>query len=369
MSFDLTVQDDLGSAVNDGLMTTAPIATGETVSFEIYLADAAGKLTIGFDLRFDNTGNQFTDNFALSGYDFRGATSAFNVNAAGDVASALVVPPFTGTAVPATNLLGVVTLTAKQDIAEGTTVSMLATTAVADAAAGVSDPVNLDNATITFQTPAGPALGANPAIATIPRGGSVTSVVTLSNVTAGDAIDWTVTKDSGAATVAVQGQSSLSFSTTATGTSETITAAGTSDSVLPYSFVDQAPPQAEIAFYRLDQLDLDGTIHSSNVIEVILGARFMDLPTEFSTNVYPNPFNPSTTVSYDLPSEAAVSIVIYDALGQEVRRLVSEQKAAGRYTVQWDARDNLGRSVGSGVYIAKVEAGSYSSSQKMLLLK
>ena len=60
---------------------------------------------------------------------------------------------------------------------------------------------------------------------------------------------------------------------------------------------------------------------------------------------------------------------IYDVIGQEVRRLVSEQKIAGRYHMQWDARDNLGRSVSSGVYIAKVSAGSCSASQKMLLLK
>ena len=102
---------------------------------------------------------------------------------------------------------------------------------------------------------------------------------------------------------------------------------------------------------------------------MILGARFLDLPTEFGTHIYPNPFNPATTIAYDLPSESAVSIVIYDALGQEVRRLVTEQKNAGRYTVQWDALDNLGRGVGSGVYIAKVEAGQFSASQKMLLLK
>ena len=61
--------------------------------------------------------------------------------------------------------------------------------------------------------------------------------------------------------------------------------------------------------------------------------------------------------------------MIYDALGQEVRRLVADTKSAGRYTIQWDARENLGRGVGSGVYIAKVEAGAFSATQKMLLLK
>ncbi|MDP6775675.1 MAG: FlgD immunoglobulin-like domain containing protein, partial [Candidatus Latescibacteria bacterium] len=145
--------------------------------------------------------------------------------------------------------------------------------------------------------------------------------------------------------------------------------AGTTDALLNYSFVDKELPASEVVFYVLEQIDLDGAIHRSNEIEVILGARTLPLPTEFGVNAYPNPFNPSTTISYDLPEAQMVSIVIYDALGQEVRRLVNAQTAAGRYQVQWDARDNQGRSVGSGVYIAQVEAGSFSTSQKMLLLK
>ena len=147
-----------------------------------------------------------------------------------------------------------------------------------------------------------------------------------------------------------------------------VSGAGTSDAPLNYSFVEENLPGAEKVLYVLEQVDLDGQIHRSNAIEVILGARFVT-PTEFASSVYPNPFNPATTISYDLPSDAAVSIVIYDALGQEIRRLVAEQVPAGQYKVQWDARDNLGRSVGSGVYIAKIEAGVYSASQKMLLLK
>ena len=150
--------------------------------------------------------------------------------------------------------------------------------------------------------------------------------------------------------------------------SEMVQGAGTSDAMLSYSIEDVNLPSNEKVWYQLEQVDLDGSISRSNPVEVLLGAR-MPVPTVFSTNVYPNPFNPSTTISYDLPNESFVSIVIYDAIGQEIRRLVSEQTAAGRYRVQWDALDTQGRAVGSGVYIAKVEAGSFSSSQKMLLLK
>ncbi len=144
--------------------------------------------------------------------------------------------------------------------------------------------------------------------------------------------------------------------------------AGTADALMNYSFEDKDLPGVEKVYYRLEQVDLDGSISQSNVIEVLLGAR-MPLPTEFAVNVYPNPFNPSTTISYELPESAPVSVVIYDVLGQQVRHLISQFNAAGRYSVQWDARDNQGRGVASGVYIAKVDAGTTTLSQKMLLLK
>ena len=150
--------------------------------------------------------------------------------------------------------------------------------------------------------------------------------------------------------------------------SELIAGAGTTDQVMDYMFEDTSLPAAEIVYYVLEQIDLDGTINRSNPVEVLLGARFT-LPTEFSSAVYPNPFNPRTTISYDLPSDATVSIVIYDAIGQEIRHLVSQHYTAGRYSVQWDAKDHLGRSVGSGVYIAKIVAGPNTAIQKMLLLK
>ena len=151
---------------------------------------------------------------------------------------------------------------------------------------------------------------------------------------------------------------------------EFVKGAGTSDALKDYAFRDGELPSAEKVFYVLEQIDLDGTVRRSDRVEMLLGARFLvPAPTQFAVGAYPNPFNPSTTLTYDLPSDEMVSIVIYDAIGQEVRRLVSAQRSAGRYTVQWDARDSQGHSVGSGVYIAKIEAGSFSASQKMLLLK
>ena len=150
--------------------------------------------------------------------------------------------------------------------------------------------------------------------------------------------------------------------------SELIAGAGTTDQLMDYMFEDTGVPAVEVIYYVLEQIDLDGSVNRSNPIEVLLGARFT-LPTEFASAVYPNPFNPRTTISYDLPAETDVFIVIYDAIGQEIRQLVSRHYTAGRYSVQWDAKDHLGRSVGSGVYIAEIKAGSNTAIQKMLLLK
>jgi hypothetical protein len=79
---------------------------------------------------------------------------------------------------------------------------------------------------------------------------------------------------------------------------------------------------------------------------------------------YPNPFNPSTTIRYQLPQDGMVTLKVYDILGSEVATLVNEQKAAGRFEVNFDASR-----LASGVYIYKITSGGYVSSKKMLLVK
>jgi hypothetical protein len=84
---------------------------------------------------------------------------------------------------------------------------------------------------------------------------------------------------------------------------------------------------------------------------------------------YPNPFNPETTIKYQLPKASHVSLKIWNILGQEIRTLVDEDKEAGFYTLQWDARDNLDRRVASGVYLYRIEAGDFRMTRKMLILR
>ncbi len=84
---------------------------------------------------------------------------------------------------------------------------------------------------------------------------------------------------------------------------------------------------------------------------------------------YPNPFNPSTTLRFDLPQASAVSLVVYDILGREVARLVDGHREPGHHKAQWVGRDKNGRSVPSGIYIARLVTPEYSKSIKMVLLK
>ncbi len=89
------------------------------------------------------------------------------------------------------------------------------------------------------------------------------------------------------------------------------------------------------------------------------------LPKEYSlSQAYPNPFNPTTTISYGLPEASYVTLKIYNTLGQEVASLVHEQKVAGYYSVEWNAS-----SLTSGMYIYRITAGKFSESKKMQLVK
>jgi uncharacterized repeat protein (TIGR01451 family) len=84
---------------------------------------------------------------------------------------------------------------------------------------------------------------------------------------------------------------------------------------------------------------------------------------------YPNPFNPTTTITYGMAAQGHVTIAIYNINGSLVRTLVSDDKPAGWYTANWDGRDQAGRPVASGVYFSQMRAGKFSGSKKLVLLK
>jgi hypothetical protein len=90
-----------------------------------------------------------------------------------------------------------------------------------------------------------------------------------------------------------------------------------------------------------------------------------NIPTVYKLySNYPNPFNPKTTIKYDIPKNSNVRIMIYDVLGKEVETVVNEKKTAGSYEIQWDASKYA-----SGTYFYKIEAGDFIESKKMILIK
>ena len=95
------------------------------------------------------------------------------------------------------------------------------------------------------------------------------------------------------------------------------------------------------------------------------------LPTVFSlADNFPNPFNPATTIQYALPQAADVELTVYNVVGQVVRTLVAEHQSAGRYAVEWDATNDSGHSLSSGMYFYRLQAGEeFLEVKKMLLLK
>ncbi|MCB0490706.1 MAG: T9SS type A sorting domain-containing protein, partial [Cyclobacteriaceae bacterium] len=94
------------------------------------------------------------------------------------------------------------------------------------------------------------------------------------------------------------------------------------------------------------------------------------LPSEYSLlQNYPNPFNPTTTLRYALKEDGRVSLKIYNILGQEIRSLVKEYQAAGYKSVVWDGKNNSGNQVPSGIYIYRLQAGTFVQTRKMMMLK
>lgn len=93
-------------------------------------------------------------------------------------------------------------------------------------------------------------------------------------------------------------------------------------------------------------------------------------PAEFSLSQnYPNPFNPVTNFRFTLAKSAHVRIDIFNIVGQRVKTLVDEEMKAGVYAADWDGKDDRGKSVSSGVYFYRMQAGDFSDMKKMLLVK
>ncbi len=134
---------------------------------------------------------------------------------------------------------------------------------------------------------------------------------------------------------------------------------GTTTEPMNYNYSDNSVGSGKY-YYRLKQVDYDGSFDYSNVVYVEIG-----LPSEFSLEQnYPNPFNPSTKISFTIPTKEFVSLKVYDIMGNEVTKLVNEEMPAGSYSKYFNASG-----LSSGTYFYKLQAGNKIQTQKMILMK
>ena len=143
---------------------------------------------------------------------------------------------------------------------------------------------------------------------------------------------------------------------------------GNSNAPQNYTFADNSLSAGEY-FYRLKQVDVDGSFGYSPVVQVIIIA-----PDKFELGQnYPNPFNPATTIKYSIPEDVKhelknVKLIVYDVLGREIKTLVDEKQSPGIYTVTFNAESAEG-GLPSGIYLYKLQYGNYTEMKKMVLIK
>lgn len=133
---------------------------------------------------------------------------------------------------------------------------------------------------------------------------------------------------------------------------------GTTTQKNEYSYTDKNLDEGKY-FYRLKQIDLDGTTSYSKEVEVIVQ------PSEFALSQnYPNPFNPSTIINYQLAQKTQVKLIVFDMLGKEIATLVNEEKDAGYYKIQFETNN-----LATGIYFYQINAGNYTETKRMVLIK
>jgi hypothetical protein len=134
---------------------------------------------------------------------------------------------------------------------------------------------------------------------------------------------------------------------------------GTTTEKSNYSFVDKNPVDGK-SYYRLKQIDFDGSSRIYNAVEV----DFETVKEYSLSQNYPNPFNPNTEINFTLAKSGNITLKVYNLLGSEVATLVDGFMEAGKHLVKFNAKDFT-----SGVYFYTLKADNYTSTRKMMLMK
>ncbi|MBN1466510.1 T9SS type A sorting domain-containing protein [candidate division KSB1 bacterium] len=140
-------------------------------------------------------------------------------------------------------------------------------------------------------------------------------------------------------------------------------------------YMDRTIAYGNVYYYRVIAVDSANNVSEFSdpvriLVDIQSSSATAAFPAEFKLEQnHPNPFNPTTTLTYSVAEPAHVSLVIYDVLGRKIRSLVEEHKAPGIHTKIWDARDELGNAVTTGLYFARFVAGSYAETRRLVLEK
>ena len=134
---------------------------------------------------------------------------------------------------------------------------------------------------------------------------------------------------------------------------------GNSNSPKDYTYIDDTPLNGKVG-YRLKQIDTDGTFEYSDEIEIEVESV---IENKLVGN-YPNPFNPTTTVRFDLANEGNVSLVVYNVIGEVVKKLLDQKMTAGKHKVEFEASN-----LSSGIYFYQLNAGNFIDVKKMMVIK
>jgi hypothetical protein len=139
-----------------------------------------------------------------------------------------------------------------------------------------------------------------------------------------------------------------------------IPGSGTSTEIRSYVYEDSDIKTGSYN-YRIRQIDFDGTV----TVYSLANAVEFGAPTNFELSQnYPNPFNPSTTISFSLPNTSKVTLKVFDILGNEITTLVDDQVDAGNHSIEFNAAG-----LSSGIYFYRIQAGNFTETRKMNLLK
>ncbi len=117
-------------------------------------------------------------------------------------------------------------------------------------------------------------------------------------------------------------------------------------------------------------VDYKTYVYSTNAPVLSVNIKQNEFPNNFNLSQnFPNPFNPTTTIEFEISQPSNVKVNIYDVAGRMIKELINEQKNTGKYSVTWNGKDNYGNTVASGNYFYQIISGDYIQAKKMILLK